>query len=177
MMWLLSVWSGFKRLLRIALEYPLQAALIALLCLSAWLYSSREGVREHLANERVAHIATKVGYANAQKVAAALNKKQIARIESEYAAIAKRTESEYETSLANNRAALREWMRKKATKGNSQSAGTSGGSTVSDKTMPDATEALVPVSDLEIAADNYSQLMALIEWARSVGRVDTTRHD
>ena len=38
MMWLLTAWGGFKRLLRIARAYPLQAAIIALLCLSAWLY-------------------------------------------------------------------------------------------------------------------------------------------
>jgi hypothetical protein len=55
MMWL-RVWSGVKRLLRIALEYPLQAALIALLCLSVWLYWSKQNVRETVA-EREATIA------------------------------------------------------------------------------------------------------------------------
>jgi hypothetical protein len=55
MMWL-RVWSGFKRLFGIALEYPLQAALIALLCLSAWLYWSKQNVRETVA-KREATIA------------------------------------------------------------------------------------------------------------------------
>lgn len=41
MMWLTSVWSGFKRLFGLALAYPLQAAFIALLCLSAWLYCGK----------------------------------------------------------------------------------------------------------------------------------------
>jgi hypothetical protein len=56
MKWLLSAWSGFKRLLRIALAYPLQAAIIALLCLSAWLYWSKQNVRETVA-QREATIA------------------------------------------------------------------------------------------------------------------------
>jgi hypothetical protein len=53
---MIRVWSGFKRLLRIALAYPLQAALIALLCLSAWLYWSKQNVRETVA-QREATIA------------------------------------------------------------------------------------------------------------------------
>ena len=56
MMWLLSAWGGFKRLLRLALAYPMQAALIALLCLSAWLYWSKQNVRETVA-KREATIA------------------------------------------------------------------------------------------------------------------------
>jgi hypothetical protein len=55
MMWL-RVWSGVKRLFGIALAYPLQAALIALLCLSAWLYWSKQNVRETVA-KREATIA------------------------------------------------------------------------------------------------------------------------
>jgi len=39
--------------------------------------------------------------------------------------------------------------------------------------VQDTAEAIVPVSDLEIAADNYSQLVALIEWAKGVGTVNS----
>ncbi len=74
MMWLLSAWGGFKRLLRIALEYPLQAALIALLCLSAWLYWSKQNVRETVA-QREATIAQMQQASNDAKAAQiALNK-------------------------------------------------------------------------------------------------------
>jgi len=41
MTWLLSVWGGVKRLFRLALVYPWQAALIASLCLSGWLYMGK----------------------------------------------------------------------------------------------------------------------------------------
>jgi len=130
-----------------------------------------DGVIEKLDKERAAHIATKVGYANAQKVAADLNKKQVESIKSQYAAIAERTEDEYEKRLADNRAALRQWMRAKAAPGIAQSTGASSPSTVSGEPVQDPTEAVVPISDLEIAADNYSQLISLIEWAKSIGAV------
>lgn len=73
MTWL-RVWSGFKRLFGIALEYPLQAALIALLCLSAWLYWSKQNVRETVA-KREATIAQMEQASNDAKAAQiALNK-------------------------------------------------------------------------------------------------------
>ena len=74
MMWLLSAWGGFKRLLRIALEYPLQAALIALLCLSAWLYWGKQSALDTVA-EREATIAQMEQASNDAKAAQiALNK-------------------------------------------------------------------------------------------------------
>ena len=43
MMWLLTSWGGVKRLLGIAARYPLQAAIIGLLCLSLWLHWGKQG--------------------------------------------------------------------------------------------------------------------------------------
>ena len=42
-------------------------------------------------------------------------------------------------------------------------------------TMPEAAQTLIPVriEDLEIAADNYAQLTALIAWAEKIGDVNT----
>lgn len=41
MMWLLTAWGGVKKLFGLARRYPMQAAIIALLCLSAWLYMGK----------------------------------------------------------------------------------------------------------------------------------------
>lgn len=41
MMWLLTAWGGVKKLFGLALRYPMQAAIIALLCLSGWLYMGK----------------------------------------------------------------------------------------------------------------------------------------
>lgn len=172
MTWLLSAWGGFKGLLRLAVEYPLQAAIIALLCLSGWLYNGREQARDHLAKEQASHITTKVGYANAQKVAAEINKKQVARIESEYAAIAEKAESHYEKRIASNRASLDRWLRSQAAKGNTSSTAASEAAPVPGEAVSGTETAIVPISDLEIVADAYAQLEALRLWALEVGKVD-----
>lgn len=118
-------------------------------------------------------IANEVAYKKAQKEAADLNRKQVAAIKERYDAIATETENEYEKRLADNRAALRQWMRTKAAPGIAQSTGTSGPAEMPGEPVQGAekTEFLVSAEDLEIAADNYSQLTALIDWARKVGEV------
>ena len=50
MTWLLSAWGGFKRLL---LDYPLQAAIIALLCACAWLYAGKQDALDKVAARNV----------------------------------------------------------------------------------------------------------------------------
>ena len=172
MIWLLTAWGGFKRLLRLAVAYPWQAALIVTVAASVWLYHGREQTRNHLAKEQAAHIATKVNYANAQKVAAEINKKQVARIESEYAAIAEKAESDYERRIADNRVALDRWLRSQAAKGSAGSTRASSTAPVSGEVVSGAETAIVPVADLEIVADAYAQLDALRAWALEVGKVD-----
>ncbi len=132
-----------------------------------------DGVIEKLDKERAAHIATKVGYANAQKVAADLNKKQVESIKSQYAAIAERTEDEYEKRLADNRRSLALWMQARTIDRNPKGTGTGSATAMPAEAVPGAaqTEFLVGAEDLEIASDNYSQLVALIEWAKSIGEV------
>lgn len=166
-----GAWGGFKRLLRLALDYPLQSAIIALLCLSGLLYLSRQDAFNDLSKEQAAHIATKVAYANAQKVSAEINKKQVARIESEYAAIAEKAESDYEKRIADNRAALDRWMRSQARQGDTSSTGASEAAPVPGEVVSGTETAIVPISDLEIVADAYAQLDALRAWALEVGKV------
>lgn len=187
MMWLLSLLGIGKNVmswLTGAVGWLFQRwyriAIAALLMVGVYLFMANVSLRKQLdrmtvryTTEATAHITTKVGYANAQKVAADMNAKQVERIENEYAAIAERTESEYETRLADNRANLNRWLRAKTTASSPDSAGTGSAATMPSEALPDATEAVVSVSDLEIAADNYAQLVSLIEWAESVGKVDT----
>jgi len=133
-----------------------------------------DGVIEKLDKERAAHIATKVGYANAAKVAADLNKKQVESIKSQYAAIAERTEDEYEKRLADNRRSLTLWMQARTIDRNPKGTGTGSPTPMPPEVVPGAaqTEFLVGAEDLEIASDNYAQLLSLIEWAKSVGKVE-----
>ncbi len=118
-------------------------------------------------------IANEKAYKDAQQVAADMNRHQVAAIKQRYDAIATETENEYEKRLADNRAALRQWMRAKAAPSIAQSTGAGSTATMPGKPVQDAekTEFLVSAEDLEIASDNYSQLTALIEWAKKVGEV------
>ena len=141
-------------------------ALFALL--AAVQYSNaRHWEKRYIVSEK-----TVARYEGAQLAAVEINKAKVAQIESEYAAIAEKSEIDYEKRIADNRAALGRWMRQQANKGNTQSAGTGEAAPVSSEVVPDAEAAIVPVSDLEIVADAYAQLDALIIWALEVGKVD-----
>jgi hypothetical protein len=166
--------AGFKWIF--ASGERIAIALALSLCL--WLYVGKSSALASAAKwkrtaevEMSLRIANEVAYKKAQDEAADLNKKQVDSIKSQYAAIAEKEEREYEKRLADNRAALRQWMRAKAAPGIAQSTGAGSPATMPGELVQDPTEAVVPISDLEIAADNYSQLISLIEWAKKVGEV------
>lgn len=166
MPWLILLHKNWK----LVLSGIVLVALVA--CLAVSRFQAARWKQKYEA-EASALIATKVNYANAQRVAADMNKKQVERIENEYAAIAEKSESDYEKRLTDNRANLAKFLRGQASKRPAQSAGTSGTAEMPAEAVPNTETALIPIEDLEIAADNYSQLTALIEWAKAVGEVDT----
>ena len=131
-----------------------------------------DGYVEKLANEKSAHIATKLDYADAQKKSAEINRSKVAQIERDYATIAEKSEIEYEKRIADNRAALDRWVRSQATKRDTSSAGASPAATMSAEPLQGTETAIVPISDLEIVADAYAQLDALRAWALYVGKVE-----
>lgn len=130
------------------------------------------GNARHWEKRYIASEKTVAQYEAAQVAAVEINKAKVAQIESEYAAIAEKSEIDYEKRIADNRIALDRWMRQQANKGNTPSAGTGKAASVSGETVPNTETAIVPVSDLEIVADAYAQLDALIIWALEVGKVD-----
>lgn len=132
-----------------------------------------KGYIEKLADEQKAHKETKERYSAAQAEAQIINKIQVERIEREYAEIGKESERKYNALLADNRAAVARFVRSQAAKGSAKGSGTGSTAEMPTGVVQDTTEAVVPVSDLEIAADNYSQLVALIEWAKGVSAVET----
>jgi len=180
-----GAWGFIKRLLDIAARYPWQAGLIASLCLAGWLYMGRQDARADLAevrsdlkDEQAAHIATKTGYKNAQKVAADMNRKQVERIESEYAAIAAKSERNYDALLADSRKSVDDFVRRQKAGSATQGTGASGQPKIQPEIagtgeMPDISSgfAIVPVSDLDLVAGAYAKLWALQDAAIDVGKV------
>ncbi len=155
-------------------------AIAVLLMLGAYLLLANISLRNQVKHwqtrytvEATAHITTKVDYANAQQVAADINKRQVARIESEYAAIAEKSEKSYEKRLAGNRASLAKFLRSKTAKGAPEGTGTGSTAEMPGEPLQASETAIVPVADLETVADSYAQLDALIEWAEGIGQVNT----
>ena len=179
MKWLLSAWSGFKRLFGIALEYPLQAALIALLCLSAWLYWGKQSALDTVA-EREATIA-QMEQASKDAKAAALANAQ--RVKDEYERISDNAKKDYAVRLADNRAAIERWKlqnrRGAASQIDSTAAPKVPGGITGAETLPVVPRGfvLLPESDLDKTADIQATLAALQEAARKAMAVETAPVD
>lgn len=141
-------------------------ALFALLSVVQW-QNAKHWQKRYVASEK-----TVARYEGAQLAAAQINKAKVAQIERDYAAIAEKSEIEYEKRIADNRAALDRWMRSQASKRDTSSTGASEAAPVPGEVVSGSETAIVPVSDLEIVADAYAQLDALRAWALGVGKVD-----
>jgi urocanate hydratase len=142
------------------------------IALFALLAAIQYGNAVHWEKRYIASERTVARYEGAQLAAVEINKAKVAQIESEYAAIAEKAESDYEKRIADNRMAVSKWMRQQANKGNTSSTGASKAAPVPGEAVSGTETAIVPVSDLEIVADAYAQLDALRAWALEVGKVD-----
>lgn len=142
------------------------------IALFALLAAVQYGNARHWEKRYIASEKTVASYESAQVAAVEINKARVAQIESEYAAISEKAESDYEKRIADNRTALDRWMRSQASKGNTSSTGASEAAPVPGEAVSGTETAIVPVSDLEIVADAYAQLDALRAWALEVGKVD-----
>ena len=142
------------------------------IALFALLAAVQYGNAVHWQKRYIASEKTVASYEAAQVAATEINKARVAQIESEYAAISEKAESDYEKRIADNRATLDRWMRSQASKGNTSSTGASKAAPVPGEAVSGTETAIVPVSDLEIVADAYAQLDALRAWALEVGKVD-----
>ena len=144
-------------------------ALFALLAAVQW-QNAKHWQKRYIASEK-----TVARYEGAQLAAVEINKAKVAQIERDYAAIAEKSEIEYEKRIADNRAALDRWMRSQARGSDTSSAEASQAATVSGEPLQGAETAIlfatVPISDLQIVADAYAQLDALRAWAIEVGKV------
>lgn len=140
-------------------------ALFALIAAVQW-QNAKHWQKRYVASEK-----TVARYEAAQLAAAEINKAKVAQIERDYAAIAEKSEIEYEKRIADNRAALDRWLRSKARGSDTSSAGASQAAPMSAEPLQGTETAIVPISDLEIVADAYAQLDALRAWALGVGKV------
>lgn len=148
----------------------------ALLAACLWLYVGKAA--ETARADKMTTVAAKWESAyilviEAQRLATIAAEKNKARVEAEYQEINNEAEQDYERRLADSRAALQRWMQNR---GSAASQGDGTGKPEMPAPVVPATASpvvSVRIEDLEIAADNYAQLTALIAWAEKIGEVNT----
>jgi hypothetical protein len=176
MTWLLYAKNAILRIFKVAAAYPLQAAIVALLCLSAWLYWGKQSALDTVA-EREATIA-QMEQASEDAKAAALANAQ--RVKDEYERISENAKKDYAVRLADNRAAIERWKlqnrRGAASQIDSTAAPKVPGGITGAETLPVVPRGfvLLPESDLDKTADIQATLAALQEAARKAMAVETT---
>jgi hypothetical protein len=114
-----------KRIAAWFMADPLRILFAALVIFAAWQYMGKQNALGKLADEQGAHIATKAGYVNAQKVAADMNAKQVERIESERKEIASAKDAEIRSGIDRAIADARRVWAARAAKGVASSASAS----------------------------------------------------
>ena len=149
-------------------------ALLALVAALQW-QSARHWQKRYIGAEK-AIASTVAAYTGAQIAAAELNRAKVAQIKREYQVAGQKAEAEHEKLIATNRANLAGWLRTNAANQRpAKDTGTGSAATMPGEVVPSGEApdvfATVPISDLEIVADAYAQLVALIEWAKAVGKV------
>lgn len=157
-------------------RYPLQAALIALLCLSGWLWQGKRAALADRDEWKAAHSSIVEQYATAQAEAARRAKDAKEAAEARYKALAERTDDELDQTRASLRIALERYAAANQLwpKGN---RGSSCGpvAPAEDRSPegpdgPGAGPELLAISreDFDVLNDNTARLLAAHEWAKSL---------
>lgn len=160
MIWLLTAWGGVKRLFGVAARYPLQAALIALLCLSAWLHMGKQNALDTVA-ERDDTIAAMIKASKEARAAQiALNKantdKQIE--------IARKADNDkiIRRDIADRSRAYADRMRAGAYC--RKASATTEDSSAEVDTSASADAVVVSADDFRILTDNTARLVLIKAW-------------
>ena len=161
MIWLLTAWGGFKRMFGLVLRYPLQAALIASLCLSGWLYMGKQSALATVAKRDATIAAMTKASEEARAAQIAMNKantdKQIE--------IARKADNDetIRRDIADRSRAYADRMRAGAYC-RKASATTEDRSAEVDTSTSD-TSVVVSADDFRILTDNTARLVLIKAWA------------
>lgn len=148
-------------------------AIAVLLAGGAYWYFNASGLKAENTELR----KTVFDITEAQKLATKLAKQEKARIEAENERKSERAKADFESRLAANNAALRNWLqnnRRTAHNANLPEASKAPEGTAEAGAAAVIPEdfALVPIADLELSAQAFAKLEALQSWAREVSNAD-----
>lgn len=139
------------------------------------LESERDSERQGKLDAMAAHNQTIANYREASAAAMAAAERHKARVEAQWRAQLEESQRENLALRADYRGRVAGFVRRQSgaaatDPGSADAAGLPGATALPAGLVPPPGTAIVPVRDLELAADAYAQLAALISWAEAVSQ-------
>lgn len=160
MIWLLTAWGGVKRLFGLAARYPLQAAIIALLCLSAWLWMGKQDAIATIAKRDATIVAMTKASEEARAAQIALNK----QVTDKQTEIARLTDAN-ETNRRNVADRSSDYARRMSAKSYCREASaTPESDSAPGGDSPSADAVVVSRANFDILTGNTARLMDVKAW-------------
>jgi len=162
-----AFWTRLQPLVALAVRYPLQCALIASLCLSAWLWRGWHG-------EHAGRAADMARVAAAQVDADRIAQQALAETERRYRMKADEADAHYRADFADARDATAIYIRTHRVRAVNQGAtgqavaSAESGSAGLPETVP--TGVVVDQSDVQACANLYAYALAAHDWAVSISQ-------
>jgi len=181
MTWLLSAIFGIRKALQalwgFALRYPMQATIIALVCLSAWLWAGKDKANDRADRYSATIKAERAAYVQAQDEAKARAVAAVKAQEARYKEQADNADRNHEQALSDANSALDRYIAANRVRRTGTADRASGGTVASAQggsaesfDGPGEAAFMVAVSpdDLRICTVNTERLIAARDWADSL---------
>ena len=167
-MWLLTAWGGVKLVFGAVVAYPWQAALIASLCLSLWLYNGREDARMNLASARDTIEEMKQASKDARAAQIAMNKANT----DQQTQIAKDADNDQTTrrDIADRSSRYADGMR--AENYCRKASATSEDNSPQDRDPASADAVVLSRADFDTLTDNTARLVQVKAWSDALIQAD-----
>ena len=166
--------QAFRALLGLVTRYPLQCALAVAIVACAWLWRANNGLHDSLKAERAAHAETIAVFKKAQADAEAKQVQNLLRVAQAYTDINERKEnalkSDRDSAIARYKRLLANAESYRSAPGNADMSAVTDAACIAYS----GTRCEELPAKLKAAQDNTDQLVALIDWVRSVTAVPTS---
>ena len=166
--------EAFRAALGFIARYPWQTLVIALLVACAWLWRANNGLHESLKAERAAHAQTVANYRLAQKLAEAKQVENLLSVAQAYTDINESKENELKSDRDRAVDGYKRLLAKAASYRSAPGNADLSASTDAACIAYSGTRCAELPAKLKEAQDNTDQLLALIDWAKSVSAVPTS---
>jgi TolA-binding protein len=164
MIWLLYAKNAILRIFKVAIDHPWQAALIAVLCLSLWLYSGKQDALATITKRDATIVAMKKASSDARAAQIALNK-QVTDKQTEIARLTDANETNRRDISMRSRAYA---DRMRADTYCRQASATAESGIAQSDNGAGADAVMVTREDFDILTGNTARLMDVYSWSQEM---------